>query len=160
MQGQRREVFVLFTLQKSQNDLRKTSKNNVKKVRLIFIDRIKTLKINDLNKKVAHKKLMAWNKISKVTSKKTLTRLFNHSSLCQVIQKGNFMFVMVSFFGNASKASFQLECCLEFHQITALFLPFYLSIYLSIYLYIYFTLYFTIDKLMEKACLEIFVFSN
>ena len=66
------------------------------------------------------------------------------------------MFVMVSFFGNASKASFQLECCLEFHQITALFLPFYLSIYL----YIYFTLYFTIDKLMEKACLEIFVFSN
>ena len=110
----------------------------------LFIDRIKTLKINDLNRKVTHKndfkqskKLMAWNKISKVTSKKTLTRLFNHSSLCQVIQKGNFMFVMVSFFGNASKASFQLECCLEFHQITALFLPFYLSIYLSIYLFIY-----------------------
>ena len=142
MQGQRREVFVLFTLQKSQNDLRKTSKNNVKKVQLIFIDRIKTLKINDLNRKVAHKKLMAWNKMSKVTSKKTLTRLFIHSSLCQVIQKGNFMFVMISFLGNASKASFQLECCLEFHEITTLFLPFnlssiYLSIYLSIYVYIY-----------------------
>ena len=56
-QGKRREVFVLFTLQNSQNDLRKTSKNKVKNVQLssLFIDRIKTLKINDLNRKVTHK---------------------------------------------------------------------------------------------------------
>ena len=48
-------VFVLFTLQNSQKDLHKTSKNNVKKVQLnsIFIDWIKT-PINDLKKKVTH----------------------------------------------------------------------------------------------------------
>ena len=52
-QGKRREVFVLFTLQNSQKDLRKTLKNNVSKVQSssLFIDRIKTLKINDLNSK-------------------------------------------------------------------------------------------------------------
>ena len=80
-QGKRREVFVLFILQNSQNNLSKTSKNNINKVQLssLFIDRIKTLKINDLNKKVTDKndfkqskKLMAWNKISKITSFKNI----------------------------------------------------------------------------------------
>ena len=46
--------------------------------------------------------------------------MFIHSSLCQVFQIPNFMFVMFSFLGTPFKASFQLECCLEFHQITAL----------------------------------------
>ena len=78
-QGKRREVFVLFILQNSQNNLSKTSKNNINKVQLssLFIDRIKTLKINDLNKKVTDKndqskKLIARNKISKVTSFKNI----------------------------------------------------------------------------------------
>ena len=50
-------IFVLFALQNSQKDIRKTSKNNVKKVQLssVFINWIKTLKIRNLNKKVTHK---------------------------------------------------------------------------------------------------------
>ena len=51
---------------------------------------------------------------------KTFTCLFIHPSLCQVFQIRNFMFVMFSFLGAPFKASFQLECCLKFHQITAL----------------------------------------
>ena len=51
---------------------------------------------------------------------KTFTCLFIHPSLCQVFQIRNFMFVMFSFLGAPFKASFQLECCLEFYQITAL----------------------------------------
>ena len=50
-------VFVSFTVQNSKNNLHKTSKNTVNKVHLssIFIDWIKTLKMNNLNKKVTYK---------------------------------------------------------------------------------------------------------
>ena len=60
---------------------------------------------------------------------------------------------MFSFLGTPFKTSFQLECCLEFNQITALsffvsiylslsiFLSIYLSIYLSVCLYIWIYIY-------------------
>ena len=55
-QGKPQVVFVLFTLQNTQNNLHNTLKNNIHKVHLssVFINSIKTLKINDLHKKITH----------------------------------------------------------------------------------------------------------
>ena len=109
----------------------------------LFIDRIKTLKINDLNRKVTHKndfkqskKLMAWNKISKVTSYKNINSFIYPFKFEPGFPERKFHVCNDYFFWESFQGLFSVGVLLGISSNSGSFSPF-LSIYLSIYLYIY-----------------------
>ena len=109
-QGKPQVVFVLFTLQNTQNNLHNTLKNNIHKVHLssVFINLIKTLKINDLHKKITHN--MIWSNPRNWCNETKIPQVTSSKNVCSFIT----LFKFMSVFKYKAK---RLLLCLVFEEL-------------------------------------------